>query len=319
MKIGLVAVLFWLMASPALARDQTPEESPPYQEMERIMMFFYNYTDSIDKNIEAKLAVEKLIQEHPYNPWLYDLWTAIEWNVIGLELGIPFEKRENILDKPLYRQRAEKYHQMTTQGLQAADQFLNKAASFLEQRQWLFAKTVLHFATSKFSIRFEEGLGGLRRGDQAATQGIQELKKILTHDPDFGPVFMYLGTMRYKLTDQAFYKRWGIQWYSAAYKELDSLCNAVFNKEESLAWIEKARQYSAPELWMKRNWLEATLVLEIIYNRQRGDFDQPEELVFIEQKYLPLLELITHTLPENKKYTQKLKQLEEYVQRKQTN
>lgn len=321
MRIGLFAVWLWLAASPVLARDQTPEESPPDQEMEQIMMLFYNHMDSIDKNIEAKLAVEKLIQEQPNNPWLYDLWAAIEWNLIGLELGIPLEKRENILDKPLYRQRTEKYYRMTEQGLQLAEQMLiGPHQSLPEQRQWIFAKAALHFTAGKFAVRFEEGLGGLRKGDKAGAPGIRELRKILAQDPHFGPAFLLLGITRYQLSRQGFIFRTLIKYSSksASYRELGEMCNVVFDKKESIAWIEKAQQYGAPEPWMKRNWLEATLALEGIYDRQRKDFNTQEEIVFIKQKYLPLLELLTNTLPENKKFAQKLEELKDYVQRKQT-
>lgn len=321
MKIGLVAVLLWLTASPALARDQTPEEPPPYREMGQVMVLFYNYIDSIDKNIEVKLAVEKLIQEHPNNPWLYDLWAAIEWNLIGLELGIPLEKRENILDKPLYRQRTEKYYRMTEQGLQLAEQMLiDFNQSFPKQHQWIFAKAALHFTAGKFAVRFEEGLGGLRKGDKAGAPGIRELRKILAQDPHFGPAFFLLGITRYQLSRQGFIFRTLIKYSSksASYRELGEMCNVVFDKKESIAWIEKAQQYGAPEPWMKRNWLEATLALEGIYDRQRKDFNAPEEMAFIKQKYLPLLELLVDTLSENKKYAQKLEQLKEYVQKKKT-
>lgn len=316
MKIGLFAVWLWLCPAALLAGDQTLEESSAQQEIERVMMFFYNHMDILDKNTEAKLAAEELIQKYPDNPWLYDLWTAIEWNAIGLELGIKLDERQNILDKPLYRQRVTKYHQMVERGLQLAELTLvNASQSRLEQRQWLFAKAVLYFAYGKFAVRFENGL---RQSDEDGARGIKELKKILARDPDFGPAFMYLGGTRYQLAAQGIFQRLGIRLFSFTYEELKELCDSVFDKEGSIVWIEKAGRYGAPEPWLKKNWLEAMLSLEGIYNRQRKDFDAQEELVFIEQKYLPILELLVNTLPENIKFAQKLGQTRDYVQKKKT-
>lgn len=315
MKIGLVVALFWLGPAVLLAGDQTLEESSAQQKIERVIMFFYNHMDILDKNTEAKLAAEELIQKYPDNPWLYDLWAAMEWNAMGLELGIKIDERQSILDNPAHRQRAQKYHQMVERGLQLAELTLaNASQSHLEERQWLFAKAVLHFAYGKFAVRFENRL---RQSDEAGAKGIKELKKILARDPDFGPAFMYLGGTRHQLAVRGMFQRLGIRLFSFTYKELEELCDSVFDKEESIAWIEKAGQYGAPEPWLKKNWLEALLSLEGIYNRRRKDFDAQEELVFIAQKYRPLLELLADTLPENIKYAQKLEQLKEDVRIKQ--
>jgi tetratricopeptide (TPR) repeat protein len=284
------------------------QEAPAETEVEAILQLFYNNLHSIEQHAEAKTATSVLIEQYPNDPLLYELWCAIEWSAISLELEMKFDERRDILGIAPYRKRAEIYHEMVRRGLQSADQSLLIAMDLATRLKLLFAKGALHYADSKFAANFEEGFTGLIRADQAATLGIKEFKKALEIDPNFSAVYLYLGGTRYQISSQSFVRRTTVRFTSYTFAEINTLCQwDVVNKSESVRWLEKAYAFGAPEPWLKKNWIESGLVLHGMYEKSRveASLKLADEITFIASKEFPLLVHLLEQMPENKKLREK--------------
>ncbi|MDO8495707.1 MAG: hypothetical protein Q7S32_04330 [bacterium] len=283
------------------------QEVPAEAKVEAILQLFYNNMHSIEKHAEAKAAAYALIEKCPNNPLLFELWAAIEWSAISLELEGKFDERRFILDIAPYRKRAEYYHSMVQRGLETADQaLLIGNGEMASRRKWLFAKGALYFADSKFTVKFEDGKGfdGMRRADQSAANGIREFKKSMAEDSTFFAPYLYLGGARYQMSIQSWVNRTAVRFASHAFAEINSLCEGdVINKPASIQWLERSYAYGAPEPWLKKNWIESALVLEGMYEKFRVEagFKLSDEVVFIENKELPVVLRLLEQFPENKR------------------
>lgn len=298
----------WLLGTfgSGLAAGQDPEEIKNHR-VDQILTLFYNNLDSIEKHSEAKTAVSALIEEYPDDPLLYELWCAIEWSAISLELEMKLDERRNILGIAPYRKRAESYHALVEQGLQLTNQLLVASTNnnlAMPQRS-LFAKGALYYADAKFIAKFENGLA---KADEAAARGIKEFKKLLATDQDFSAVYLYLGGARYQISSQGLIKRLAIRFGSQAFAEIDTICKGdVVNKDESIQWLERAYCYGAPQPWLRKNWMESAFVLYGAYEKLRLDkqLKSSEEEQHIREKELPVLLWLLEQIPENKKLQQK--------------
>lgn len=279
----------------------------------RMLTLFYNHLDSIEKHTESKTIISRLIEKYQDDPLLYELWCAVEWSSISLELEMKLDERRDIMGIAPYRKRAEQYHQMVARGLQLADQFLTSVNDdLILQRQGLFAKGALFYADAKFLAKFEDGLTGLRKADEVAAQGIKEFKKLLLVDKDFLAVHLYLGSTRYQISSQNLIKRTTIRFTSYSFAEINTICERdVVDKEEAILWIQWAYTYGAPELWLKKNWIESAFVLRGAYEKHRIDksFGLSDEIQFIQNKEWPVLLWLLEQFPENKKLLEKHREL----------
>lgn len=283
--------------------NQQPEDLEKHRKASEIIDFFYNNFESVEKNMEAQKNAWDLLQKYPNDPYLYDLWTSIEWALLGHELGSGLDQQRNISELPVFSTRIKQYHEVVDQGLKLTEEKNDDI-------KYLLAKSLLFFARAKFIYSFEGSLSGLAQADKETAQGIKTLKKILAKDFAFGPAYFFLGTTRYGLaakTEAWSPKRLVIRLGSYAYDELYYIDNDVFNKRSALGWIEKEYQYNDAKPWLKKIWLESAILLFKIYPDYRKGLKLSQELEILETKEVPLLENLVEILPNRQDLVQGLK------------
>jgi len=277
-------------------------EKEKYQKVNKLVDFFYNNFESVEKNLEAKKNAWDLLQNYPDDPYLYDLWATIEWASLGHELGTGLDQQKDVSEFPKLVERAKKYHVIVDQGLRLTDDKNNTESQL--------ARAVLFFDQAKFTFSFESNTSSLSQVDKETAEGIKTLKQILEKDSALGPAYFFLGITRYGLaakTESWSPKRLVIRLASYVYYELYSLDNDVFNKSSALDWVEKGYHYTCLYPWLKKVWLESALLLFKIYPDYRKGLKLNKELEILETKEVPLLENLAEILPNRQDVLQGLK------------
>ncbi|MBI2057708.1 MAG: hypothetical protein HYT63_01865 [Candidatus Yanofskybacteria bacterium] len=307
----ILAFLAFVTLSPPVIATAWPvsqeqnQEEQKYEQLNKIVDSFYDNFESKEINAQNLENAWELLRKYPDDPYFYDLWSSIEWVLLGHELGVGLDKQKNISDNVELAGRAKKYHEIVGQGF--------KLASSQDNHKHLLAQAILLFSQAKFIYRFEGNLSGLSQADKDTADGIKVLKRILKENPNFHSVYFFLGATRYGLaskTDPLSFKRLFVRWKSYAYNELYYFADDdVFNKSTALKWIEKSYENSYDEPWLKKTWLESALLLAEVYDDQREEFKnsgKSKNEWLILEKEVPLLKRLVTTFPNRKDMAKKL-------------
>ncbi len=295
MKLALTLLLFFQLPPPI-------SEAEKYEEIEVILNKTYNHTRLLEADKEAERLAQALMGKYPDDPSVYDLWASAEWLLIGRELNLKADEQKDLSRVNGYKERIQRYHHSVEKGLALTENSVDE--------RMLFLQAALKFDQAKFAAKYEGRFSGLRKADKEAAEGLKILKGILKDNPNFCSAYLFLGANRLQFSTKVKWYQKPFVWAtSRAYNELYAFDGDVINEKKSIEWLERAYHCGYPEPWLKKAWLETSIILIGAYDnfdQKHGGKEEMDTLL----KEVPLLQKMAALFPQNQDLGQRLSQKE---------